>query len=85
MLRACQPSEPPNDLPKAVAVSFLPSFPKGPCRYMGILGLESIYMVTPLGPKYVPYTYMDPLGFKVWGLGFRVRVPAAKKHILAGN
>ena len=22
-------------------------------------------MGTPLGPKYVPYTYMDPLGFQV--------------------
>ena len=26
-------------------------------------------MGTPLGPKYIPYTYMDPLG----GLGFRVQ------------
>ena len=27
-----------------------------------ILGLSSRYMGTPLGPKYIPYTYMDPLG-----------------------
>ena len=27
-----------------------------------ILGPESRYMGTPLGPKYIPYTYMDPLG-----------------------
>ena len=29
-----------------------------------------------LRPKYIPYTYMDPLGFGsglgVWGLGFRI-------------
>ena len=37
-------------------------YPKGPCRYMDILGPESRYMGTPLGPKYIPYTYMDPLG-----------------------
>ena len=33
-------------------------------------------MGTPLGPKYVPYTYMDPLGRDkgkiIIGLGFRV-------------
>ena len=29
-------------------------YPKGPCSYMG----------TSLGPKYIPYTYMDPLGYK---------------------
>ena len=37
-------------------------------------------MGTPLGPKYIPYTYMDPLGLFKWnpqdlaadsGLGFR--------------
>ena len=28
----------------------------------GILGPSSRYMGTPLGLKYVPYTYMDPLG-----------------------
>ena len=27
-----------------------------------ILGPYSKYMGTPLGPKYIPYTYMDPLG-----------------------
>ena len=27
-----------------------------------ILGPQSRYMGTPLGPKYIPYTYMDPLG-----------------------
>ena len=31
-------------------------------RYM--LGPESRYMGTPLGPKYVPYPYLDPLGRK---------------------
>ena len=29
-----------------------------------ILGPESRYMGTPLGPKYVPYPYLDPLGGK---------------------
>ena len=24
-------------------------------------------MGTPLGPKYIPYTYMDPLGFRELG------------------
>ena len=30
-------------------------------------------MGTPLGPKYIPYTYMDPLGqgFAGSGLGFK--------------
>ena len=30
-------------------------------------------MGTPLGPKYMPYTYMDPLGLRprMHGLGFR--------------
>ena len=27
-----------------------------------ILRAKSRYMGTPLGPKYIPYTYMDPLG-----------------------
>ena len=27
-----------------------------------MLGPSSRYMGTPLGPKYIPYTYMDPLG-----------------------
>ena len=27
-----------------------------------ILGPSSRYMGTPLGAKYIPYTYMDPLG-----------------------
>ena len=27
-------------------------------------------MGTPLGSKYIPYTYMDPLGW-AWGLVFR--------------
>ena len=27
-----------------------------------ILGLQSRYMGTLSGPKYIPYTYMDPLG-----------------------
>ena len=27
-----------------------------------ILGPYSRYMGTPLGPKYIPYSYMDPLG-----------------------
>ena len=37
-------------------------------------------MGTPLGPKYIPYTYMDPLGWcrgvrrlRVYGLGFRMK------------
>ena len=29
-------------------------------------------MGTPLGPKYIPYTYMDPLGVSTPSLGFRV-------------
>ena len=28
-----------------------------------ILSPSSRYMGTPLGPKYIPYSYMDPLGF----------------------
>ena len=39
--------------------------PKGPCGYMGYiwaLKSSSRYMGTSLGPKYIPYTYMDPLG-----------------------
>ena len=35
-----------------------------------------MYIGSPLGPKYIPYTYMDPLGSKFLsnfgGLGFRV-------------
>ena len=31
-----------------------------------ILGPYSRYMGTPLGPKYIPYAYMDPLGFILW-------------------
>ena len=27
-----------------------------------ILGPQSRYMGSPLGPKFIPYTYMDPLG-----------------------
>ena len=31
-------------------------------------------MGTPLGPEYIPYTYMDPLGVAVKGDGFRLRM-----------
>ena len=27
-----------------------------------ILGLQGRYMGTPLGPKYIPFSFMDPLG-----------------------
>ena len=30
-------------------------------------------MGTPLGPKYIPYTYMDPLGKAKGDLSLRVR------------
>ena len=39
--------------------------PKGSMWVYGIylgLKLQSRYMGTNLGPKYIPYTYMDPLG-----------------------
>ena len=37
--------------------------PKGPCSYMVYTWVFLCrYMGTPLGPKYIPYTYMDPLG-----------------------
>ena len=41
-------------------------------------------MGTPLGPKYIPYTYMDPLG-KAGGkpgnsLPSRVQSPGREKH-----
>ena len=34
-------------------------------------------MGTPLGPKYIPYTYMDPLG-KPWGT---VTPPTMRGHV----
>ena len=35
-------------------------------------------MGTPLGPKYIPYTYMDPLGLRLSiGGGREVQVPKA--------
>ena len=38
-------------------------------------------MGTPSGPKYIPYTYMDPLGF-----GFRgLKRPTALKLELRGS
>ena len=36
-----------------------------------ILGPESRYMGTPLGPKYIPYTYMDSLKTKPCALGMK--------------
>ena len=38
-----------------------------------ILGLQSRYMGTPLGPKYIPYTYMDPLGKLIQITGLLLR------------
>ena len=41
-------------------------------------------MGTPLGPKYIPYTYMDPLGdeIRAWDLGFRVNELRAYRAIV---
>ena len=39
--------------------------PKGPCRYLD-----------PLGPKYIPHTYMDPLGVEQNLDRFRVQAGA---------
>ena len=37
-------------------------YPQGPCGYMAYTWALSRYIGTTLGPKYIPYTYMDPLG-----------------------
>ena len=31
-------------------------------------------MGTPLGPKYIPYTYMDPVGSLIFFLGVTINV-----------
>ena len=38
-------------------------------------------MGTPLGPKYIPYTYMDPLGF---GFGLTVSGPGKSELLTIG-
>ena len=52
-------------------------------------------MGTPLGPKYIPYTYMDPLGIQVvggtlacapsWGRKARTRVVRLKTVYMNHN
>ena len=37
-------------------------------------------MGTPLGPKYIPYTYMDPLGFISFGSGSCRRLDEAAQR-----
>ena len=48
---------------------------EGPCIYIVyILGRESSYMGTALGPKYMLYTCMDPLGYFAPDFGFMASV-----------
>ena len=48
---------------------------KGLCSYIGYT-CALRYMGTPLGPKYIPYTYMDPLGL----MGVVLKVLVRRGH-----
>ena len=40
-------------------------------------------MATPLGPKYIPYSYMDPLGTGL-GCGLRRNAPTTQLQLKVG-